>query len=254
MAVYLRMESQYYLIEDYLPLPPESMRTFALRVTLILIRYMILLGMGFEASRVNVLSTAIFLTHQNVCINAVLNVQKKNPWMNGGTALRKYTELRVLLRNGCWFIHPLIAIYMATGFLLSVLANCFNFLGWRFFSWQVYLPLAPFSVVLQLLVAKGVSLTAEIHKVSYGMIKRKWVLDTAIVVKREGKFTPFKKYKRVLASQMPIGFCSGSMALMDKETKRNYVVYIMETTTDLFLLFDRNITSMIQKRKTILLV
>lgn len=209
--------------------------------------------MGFEASRVNVLSIALFLTHQSIYINAVLNIHKKNPWMNSGMAFRKYIELRILVKNGCWLIQSLLALYLAAGFLLSVLANCFNILGWRFFRWQVYLPFAPFSIVVLLLVANSVSLAAEIHNINFETINHKWVLDTAIVIKRERKFTSFKKYKRVLETQMPIGFHSGNMALVDMETKRNYMVYIIETTTDLYLLFDSSIQTMIQRRQNIML-
>lgn len=230
------------------------MRAFGLKLTLLLIRYFLILGMGFEASRVNVLSIALFLTHQSIYIYAVVNIQKRNPWMNCGMAFRKYIELRILVKNGCWLIQPLLALYLAAGFLLSVLANCFNILGWQFFRWQVCLPFATFSIVVLLLVANGVSLTAETHKISFEMINHKWVLDTAIVVKREGKLTSFKEYKRVLKTQMSIRFHSRNMALVDMETNRNYMVYIMETTRDLFLLFDSSIQRMIQRRQNIMLV
>ncbi len=244
VTVYLNIDALNYFIEDYIPLPLPHMRSVSLNVTLILTRYFILLLMAFEAFRVNLITISVCMIHQTVYITAVQDIQRKNPWLYCGATFRIYRELRVLLNTGCWFVQPLIAGYMATGFLLSVLANCYNFIGWRFLRWSVYLPFTPFSFVLILIIAKSVSLTANIHKVSTEMIKYNWVVEAGNCVKMEGKYGSFKKYRRILATQKAIAFRSGSMAVVDIETERNYIAYIIQSTTNLFLVFNANIKNM----------
>lgn len=154
-------------------------------------------------------------------------------------SIELYRQLMIIHNNGNSLLVYSVCLFLTGGFFLCVIFSGFTIVGWRVFPLPFYFTCMPITFFIYFLIHVGIPLCVRCHESSFDTIKFKWPSD--IGHSKEEFHFQRKLIRRKLWALKPITFESGSVATLDRETRLNYLEHILEKTTDILMVFQKQI-------------
>ncbi len=236
IGFYLKLDPFAPLIKDIMPLIPSEYRSTTLKTSLSVLNLIVDYLIVMEGCRTNTLLIMLYLLHQSVILKCMklIKIPRVSPMI-----LRKYTQLQILVQVGQWITQIFVGTSVTSVYFITLFLTCFTAIGWKMFSWKVYVFIVPATPIAYFLIAVVFNYTVSIENISRHLIHHEWP-NQAMTMFQTGDSNWFsvRRFKKMLRVHRPLIFHCGKLFVMDQATKTNYYNYIFLYTANTLLLFN----------------
>lgn len=166
--------------------------------------------------------------------------------------VQKYNRLRILHNFGYDHLNQVYAMGLGTGWLFSIMANCFTILGWTIFPTWVCISAIPITIIAYFSLHIAFDLTLKADEMSSTMVTNYWphvVAASASALNRTQwsikRSWDLREFRRIIKSQRAITFGSGGIAKLNREARLSFFEHLMIHTINVLLLFKEKMQSMV---------